>query len=310
MDLAEPGTFTYAYKLEGFDQQWTQLSDRNSITYTNLDPGTYTLLLKNANHLGVWNEQADRLTLVVRPPFWRTGWFIAAMVALVIGAIYALFRYRLRQQLRILAVRQRLHRDLHDDVGATLSSVKAYSELLHLQPQNSELPTLIRDNAEEMLEKLDAIAWATNPAHDRFGSLAEKINNYAYPRCHSQNIRLTSDMAGVNPDLVVPGDIRQHLLLIVKEAVNNLCKYAQATSATVRAKLEYDRLCITVSDDGVGMGDKILGTGNGMANMRHRAAECGGTLRVKSSLGGGTTLILEIPYPFHASLKQPAPAPR
>jgi ligand-binding sensor domain-containing protein/two-component sensor histidine kinase len=310
MDLAEPGTFTYAYKLEGFDEQWTQLTDRNSITYTNLDPGTYTLLVKNANHLGVWNDNADRLTLIVRPPFWRTGWFLAAMAALVIGAIYLLFRYRLRQQLRILAVRQRLHRDLHDDVGATLSSVKAYSELLHLQPQNSDLPTLIRDNAEEMLEKLDAIAWATNPAHDRFGSLAEKINTYAYQRCHSQGIRLDSNLTDLSPELAVPGDVRQHLLLILKEAVNNLCKYSRATTASIHARIDSNRLWITVSDDGVGIGDKVQGSGNGMANMHHRAAECGGTLRVESTAGGGTTLHLEIPYPFHSAMKQPQPISR
>ena len=106
MDFLNPETYTYAYKLEGFDKDWTYITDRNSITYTNLDPGTYTLLLKNADHYGTWNETPTKLLLIITPPFWRTWWFIAIIISIVAAAIYKLFRYRLQQKLKLFASSQ------------------------------------------------------------------------------------------------------------------------------------------------------------------------------------------------------------
>ena len=298
LDLIDPETYSYAYKLEGFDKDWTYISNKNSITYTNLNPGTYTLLVKNANHLGVWNETPSKLILIISPPWWRTWWFLSLIVLAVASAIYILFRYRLHQKLKIYAVRQRLHRDLHDDVGATLSSVKAYSEILKDNPNNPVIAELIKDNSAEMIDRLEVIAWATNPVHDNFESLKNRMIKFIAPLGHSKKINCMVESAGIDNQLEVPGDIRQNLFLVFKEAANNTFKYAEATTCSVRMFIQNRSFILAITDNGRGSDGTIKGVGSGWKNMEKRAAELNGKLIIESSPEKGTAINLSIPFPF------------
>lgn len=297
LNLINPDLYAYSYKLEGFDKNWTIITDRNTITYTNLDPGTYTLLLKNSNHYGVWNEIPDKMVLIIHPPYWRTWWFVLLVIAALASLVYWFFRYRFQQQLKVLQVRNKLHRDLHDDVGATLSSVKAYSEILLTNPDNAVLPGLIKENAHEMIERLEVIAWATNPAHDSFSGLHHQISKWAIPLFHTNNIHLYIDVKGVSEQMVIPGEIRQNIYLIAKEALNNSLKYAQASNCTLQFLLQQGKLIMKVTDNGVGLASLIQGGGNGIKNMKRRAEEMGGTLEINTS-SAGTAVILMVPTPF------------
>jgi nitrate/nitrite-specific signal transduction histidine kinase len=298
MDFNDPATFSYAYKLDGFDKDWTVVTDRNNVTYTNLNPGTYTLLVKNANHLGIWNENSTKLVLIIKPPYWRTWWFIALVIACIAATIYALFRYRLKQKLKLFAVRQRLHRDLHDDVGATLSSVKVYSEILGKNGNDEVISRLIRENATEMMETLEVISWATNPHYDNFKSLEEAMLKFARPVSHADGIQLHFEKSGFDEELMIPGDVRQHLLLIFKEAVNNMLKYSKATACHVKLILKNQQLVLEVKDNGNGSDGTIKGGGAGLRNMHKRAEEINGKLEIELSEGKGTMVRLTLPYPF------------
>jgi signal transduction histidine kinase/ligand-binding sensor domain-containing protein/CheY-like chemotaxis protein len=86
----------YAYKLEGFDTDWNQAGRQRRVTYTNLDPGTYTLRVKAANNDGVWNERGVSLRLTIRPPFWQTWWFRSLGLLFLAGLVYAFFELRTR----------------------------------------------------------------------------------------------------------------------------------------------------------------------------------------------------------------------
>lgn len=86
----------YAYKLEGFEENWNEVGDKRNITYTNLSPGDYTLKVKAANSDGIWNNEAN-LNITVTPPFWRTAWFYVIAFAVIGGLIYAGYNYRVRR---------------------------------------------------------------------------------------------------------------------------------------------------------------------------------------------------------------------
>ncbi len=298
MDMSEPDKFTYAYKLEGFDKEWNTISDYNSFTYTNLDPGKYTLLLKNANHLGQWNETPTKLILIIEPPYWLTWWFISLIILAVASVLYAFFRYRLGQKLRVLQIRNRLHRDLHDDVGATLSSVKAYSEILKEDPNNLVIAGLIRDNSTDMLERLEVIAWATNPQHDYFKSLKSMMIKFATPLCHAKKIECNIGSSGVNEETLMPGELRQNIFLIFKEAINNMIKYADATACNTQMAISNNLFVLQIKDNGKGFDGLTKGTGNGWKNMYKRTADLNGKLVIESVPEKGTKIIMTIPYPF------------
>ena len=87
----------YAYKLENFDKNWIDAGNKRTATYTNLDPGTYTFMVKGSNNDGLWNKQATTVKLVVLPPFWLTWWFRITASVLVVGGIFALYRRRINR---------------------------------------------------------------------------------------------------------------------------------------------------------------------------------------------------------------------
>ncbi|MEN6389661.1 MAG: two-component regulator propeller domain-containing protein [Syntrophomonas sp.] len=96
LDYANPTKNQYAYKLEGFDQDWHYSGTRNYASYTNLDAGDYVLRVKAANNDGFWNEEGTRIKLSVKPPFWETGWFILLAVFFATALVTALMKLRTR----------------------------------------------------------------------------------------------------------------------------------------------------------------------------------------------------------------------
>jgi ligand-binding sensor domain-containing protein len=130
LNYFHPEKNQYLYKLEPYNKDWiaTDASKRFA-NYTNLNPGKYTFKVKASNNDGVWNESPATIKLVIRPPFWKTAWFRALMVAALIATAYGFYRYRLQHILRLQSIRNRIASDLHDDIGSTLNSISVYSEV-------------------------------------------------------------------------------------------------------------------------------------------------------------------------------------
>ena len=298
MDFSNPAANKFAYQLKGADKDWVLLEGRNFTTYSYLPPGTYHFLVKAANSDGVWNEEPASFHFTISPAWYQAWWFMAMIFAVIIVASYALFRYRLQQKLGLLQVRNRLHRDLHDDVGATLSSVKAYSEILQKNPDNPVIAELIKDNSTEMLERLEVIAWATNPQHDHFKSLKSLMVKFAAPLCHSKNIQCSIDSKGINEEMLMPGEIRQNIFLVFKEAINNMVKYSEAAECSTNIYINKNQFVLQIADNGKGFDGTTKGTGNGWKNMQKRTVDLNGELVIDSKPGKGTIITMRLPYPF------------
>lgn len=208
-------------------------------------------------------------------------------------------KYRENQDLliRISTIREQISRDLHDDLGATLSSIKAYAEILGRNGDNEVIQGLIRENAAEMIDRLEIISWATDPQHDNAKSLLNAMLKFARPATHVHGIALQVKECGLDEDLAIAGDVRQHLLLTFKEAVNNSIKYAEATRCEVMLAIRHQKLVLEIKDNGKGTDGAVKGNGSGWKNMRKRAEEVNGTLEIESALGKGTLIRLTVPHP-------------
>ncbi|MEP4094734.1 two-component regulator propeller domain-containing protein [Reichenbachiella sp.] len=97
LNYTQPERNQFAYKLEGFDQDWNYVGNRRIATYTNLNPGTYTFKVKASNNHGVWNEEGKSIELNVRPPFWKTTWFSFLSTLLILMSLYSVYRMRITQ---------------------------------------------------------------------------------------------------------------------------------------------------------------------------------------------------------------------
>lgn len=297
LDYEEVGNYVIEYKIEGFEKGWNRTALSGPLQYRQLPGGDYAFRIRLIGPDGSEGEEQS-VRFHIETVWYKTGWFYATVIAAISALLYGLYRYKLRQQLKVFTIRQRLHRDLHDDVGATLSSVKAYSEILGNNGNNEIISGLIKENAAAMLDRLEVISWATNPQYDSFKSLTDAMLKFARPLLHAHNVALGFEQENVNDDMPVPGDVRQHVLLIFKEAINNLVKYAEATRCDVCFATAHKQLVMKITDDGKGFDDSIRGGGAGIKNMRKRAEEMGGDLHIDAAPGGGTLVRLVLPQPF------------
>jgi ligand-binding sensor domain-containing protein/signal transduction histidine kinase len=300
LDLRRAGRYPLLYRLEGFDREWLAAGPGREATYTNLDPGHYTFRVRGADAPA---GSGAVLRLVVEPAWYRTWWFRLAVGLLVAGLGWLAYRLRVRQLLALEQVRHRIARDLHDDMGSTLSNISILSQLAH-NHQQAERPAQaaallvqIGDSSRRMLDSMDDIVWAINPAHDGLADVSARMLAFASEVLEAQGVELHFEMTAAVESLRLPMEARREFFLLFKEAVNNLAKYAQARHATIGLSYAQRHLHLLIQDDGVGFDPAApaRGGGNGMANMRARAATLGGQLEVTSAPGRGTTLRLRLP---------------
>lgn len=289
----------YAYKMDGFDDQWIPCGTRQSATYTNLDGGTYTFHVKGSNSDGLWNEESTRVLLYVHPPFWSTIWFYLLCIAAIAGILYALYRVRINQLIRLQNIRTRIARDLHDDIGSTLSSINMMSSMADRRDEtgkkSSELFSTISSASGQALELMNDIVWSINPKNDRLEMILIRMRQYASEILEAADIRFSIEMDEDSKHILMPLEIRKDFYLIFKEAINNLAKYSRAKSAKIKLRYRNQMIELLIEDDGVGFDTQERSQGNGLKNMKARAAQLQGSLAIKSTSGAGTAVELQIP---------------
>jgi signal transduction histidine kinase len=152
----------------------------------------------------------------------------------------------------------------------------------------------IRDNSLSLLEKMDDIVWSINPRNDTLESLMLRVKRFAAQLFEARGIEYEIDIEPTIRHLRLSMDHRQNLYLIMKEAINNLVKYADAGRANIRACYLRHHLEVEISDDGVGFPAGEMTQGNGIINMQERAAAMGARLDIRSAPGEGTTVVFSV----------------
>ncbi|MBL7941660.1 MAG: hypothetical protein JNM00_02785, partial [Flavobacteriales bacterium] len=158
LDFGTDRHVEYAYKLEGVDNDWIYAGFSNSVTYANLHGGDYTFRVRTRSGHSDWNETALRCDIIVRTAWFRSWWFFALVAFIAIGSLFALYRFRLRQLMKVQAVRNRLAGDLHDEVGSNLSSLVIYSDLVIAGAERGKVDVNIvqkmKDTSSQSLESM------------------------------------------------------------------------------------------------------------------------------------------------------------
>jgi two-component sensor histidine kinase len=301
MDHSVPGQNEYRYILEGLNTNWIENGTGHEATFTNLDPGTYTFKVQGRNSEGVWDGTGASLLLTITPPWWGTWWFRLAALLAIAGIIVAFFRYRLARAMEVVSVRDQIARDLHDEIGSTLSSVALYSTVARSKagdrvPEASEMLGRITESTTAVMEAMNDIVWAVNAENDDMEHLVQRMRSYAVQMTDAGECALHFQVQDGLSKQVVGMSQRKNLYLLFKEAVNNAMKYADCANLQVSLDRDGVDVVLSVEDDGKGFEPNTKNNGstggNGLGNMQKRAAEMNGTLSISSSPGVGTTITL------------------
>ncbi|MBA3647218.1 MAG: hypothetical protein H0W62_01485 [Chitinophagales bacterium] len=294
LNYIHPEKNQYAYKLDGFDRDWTYTdASKRFANYTNLNAGEYTFEVKGSNNDGVWNETPTTLHLIITPPYWQTWWFRMLLISLIGGIIYALVRNRMNQVVKLQRIRNKIASDLHDDVGSTLSSISIFSELAKQQSKEvSPLLDQIGEHSRKMLDTMADIVWTINPENDNFEKIILRMRSFAYNLLGAKNIAFEFDADESINKLKLPMEVRKNLFLIFKEAANNMAKYSEASRALFSVKYSNHQIKFMIRDNGNGFDEATIERGNGLNNMKRRAKEIGAQLLIESGVGSGTSVEL------------------
>jgi streptogramin lyase len=251
-DFNAPENIQFRHQLRDVDDEWVEAGTTRSVTYPRLDSGDYHFEVRACNSDGDWGRSGAGITLIVAPFFWQTWWFRLSVAAAFTLSIIAIVRYvsfrRLRTQLRMLEQqaalqreRARIAKDIHDDLGANLTQIAFLGELAN---QDRSEPVAVGERigkisatARQAVKSLDEIVWAVNPRNDTLAHLLDYAGQYAVDYLRLIGIRCRLDFPVDVPVRELSTDLRHKLFLVVKEALHNIFKHANATVVRLHANL-------------------------------------------------------------------------
>ena len=294
---------------------WIEVPGNSTRTahYSKLPPGHFRFQVTACNEDGVWNETGSSLAFIVEPPYWQTWWFLTAAGILLLGSIVGVVHYLstqrlqhqlegLRQQQALEKERRRIARDIHDQLGASLTQVSMLGELVEGDkdsPADVEAHARqISQTARDTAKSLDEIVWAVNPSNDTLDGLITYFCKYAQEYLALAGLRHRLEVPTELPAATLPPEVRHNVFLAAKEAVTNIVRHAKASEVKIRLRIEPARFVLEIEDNGqgmTGMDEKRARSRNGLSNMRKRMEETGGSYTAEPGAETGTLVRLTAP---------------
>ena len=214
-------------------------------------------------------------------------------------------RERIERQHALEAERSRIARDLHDDLGSSLTEISVLANTGQRpkpdETSHSNLFNAIAGKARSLIAALDVIVWAVDPEDNSLQSLADYMTGHAEDFFSHMDISCRFKVPVAFPDMNLDGRVRHDLLMAVKEALNNVVRHAEATEVEFGMSVDDDALAIDIADNGKGFDGG--GEGHGLKNLPARLLKLGGTCKVESRIGGGTTVKIRLPLPAFSGAK-------
>ena len=272
--------------------------------YANLAPGRYHLQARAVAADGTISPRPAEVQFTVLHPVWQRWWFVAACALLLVAMGYALHLYRLTQALAMERMRTRIARDLHDDIGSSLSQIAILSEVAQHERASATIVE-IASIAREVVDAMGDIVWVINPGHDRLENLLQRMRRFGEETLGACNIELRFRAPDLDAALRTKPEVRRNIFLVFKEAVANVAKHSGARAADVDLELDGNWFRLCIADDGCGFDPTHDIDGNGLLNMRKRVEALGGSFNLQSAPGRGTRLEVAIALVPSRSRKAP-----
>jgi ligand-binding sensor domain-containing protein/signal transduction histidine kinase len=313
-----PQRIQFRYWLEGMDPDWVAAGNSRSAYYAYLPPGRYTFHVNASNGDGVWDPKGASLALLVLPQFWQTWWFrgLSGVMALMAVAyvVRLILRRRLRRKMEQLERRHalerertRIARDIHDELGSSLTNITLLSQAARKDPKLPEKAEAYLDqvyhSTRELTRLMDEIVWAVNYKHDTLESMANYFVKFAQQVFSSTGIRCRLNVPTDLPALALSAEMRHNMFLAFKEALNNVLKHSEAGQVMISLSWEPEKhlLTVKVQDDGRGfeVGEQSgdchrVAAGNGLPNMFRRIETLKGRCDLASAPGKGTRVTFSV----------------
>ena len=304
LSFTAPQKVRFKYRLEGFDHGWVNAGPLRTAYYTNLPPGHYTFEVLACNNDGVWSTAPASLSFQLQPYFYQTRWFYLLLFAATVLLWYAGYRWRMRQvesRFRaVMAERNRIAREIHDTLAQGFVAVSVQLQVAsRLLGSSTEVARQHLSQAQELvrhgLEDARKAIWELRSQSAENQDLAARLAKMADRVTAGTEIRTEVSVNGAYRPL--GKTVEDELVRIAQEAVTNAVRHASPEHVAIQLRFTARHVELSVEDNGRGFSGDLPSMQDGhfgIAGMRERAQQIGGTLTVNSRNGQGTRVSVEV----------------
>ncbi len=299
----------YKYKLNGTDARWSEPTSERVVKFLNLADGEYTFSVIAINPDGNQSTEVASVSVIIMPPFWKEWWFLSLFGIAVLSTIISTVKYystkKLKKQINELekekAVqkeRERISRDLHDNVGSQLTNIITGIGLAEIynkteKPKADNLLHSLKEEVRETMTQLRETIRALKSNEMSFENFVIELRKVIerHSKYYSGEILLDVDNDSKN-DMILKPLQALHLFRIIQEAITNSIKHSPAKNITVKISYKDEILYVSIMDDGTGLRKENfdLITGNGIENMKKRAEELEAEFKLISEKNKGVCI--------------------
>lgn len=312
LQYANSSNSQYYYKMEGIDKNWIFAGSRRFARYPNLPAGSFVFKVKAVNDDGNSLNEVASIDIHVIAPVYRRWWFLSLLGLFLIGSagftLYLWQKRKYRKQMQVLEIsnrvkneRERISRDLHDNVGAQITylitSMDWATKQIPLQYEalHQRFDTL-RSNAQNIMSSIRDTIWALNRESITTQDFADRLKQYTLYQIRDNNKLELSYFENIETEQQLSSNLVLNLFRIAQEAIQNIIKHSDASVITISIICQKENnLLLAIGDDGKGFNpDHQKYDSFGLDNMEYRAMEIGAILDLNSAIGKGTVLEIRL----------------
>ncbi len=284
-DFTSPRRNTFTYKLEGLEKNWQPKTRNNSVRYSNLEAGDYIFKLKSANANGVESNYIFEVPIIVEQYFYKSKWFMILISSILLAALLGFFQYRLYRYRKTIELRNKLARDLHDEMSNSFNNIRIIAK--EGNPEDIDKTTAdlyhIHHMSSEAIEMVEDVIWSLNRNNNTVGDVIMKMEDFLDDVLKSKNIPFTFEKFGIDEEGKLNYLYRRNLLLIFKEAITNTIKHSKPLHVHIIFKNQPKTFHFQITNVFDELVQAKYSTGLGIPGMRQRAEFINATLEIKKA---------------------------
>ncbi|MCG2613806.1 hypothetical protein LZZ85_05920 [Terrimonas sp. NA20] len=288
------------YKMEGLDDEWQLSRQFHQAVYTYLPPGDYTFRAYCTNADGIPSKNLVEFKIHIKPPFWKTWWFLGILVLAGVCVLYWLDKVRMQKIRATESIRTRIATSLTEDMSNSLSNINISSELAKAKvdtdtQRTKEYISQISETSSRMVQAMYDMVWSINPESDTMADTIERMKVFAGEIESLYEINTGFDVESAVKGLRLNMEHRYELLSVFKEAVTNAGKHSGGKLVEISIRHRKSKLIMMIVDDGKGfVMDNVAMMGRGLSDMRRRASAINASFYIESEINTGTIVKMEL----------------
>lgn len=251
LNYTHPHMNQYAFKMEGFEDEWNYVGNQRTATYTNLDPGEYTFHVIASNNDGLWNEAGRSIRIIITPPFYQTTLFKIAIALAIFGMVYFVVQYRLKAL-------NKINTELEEKVSERTSQLKKLVNELQEKQKEVETANSELKKTHKQLESINSqLDKRVQERTSRLVKANQQLDRFVYSASHDLSAPLKSILGLIN---IVKMEnfneaLLQHLTHMEKSVVklevviHHLTQFSRNMSPVTQAEFSFKDIVEEVLED-------------------------------------------------------------